>query len=578
MPIIHLISEPTLNYSVCHSYYIEFLDEALRSGKDNILQENLFIVLTSVEMVALCRVMAVLHFKICMPMRWLAGNTHFLGRTGFDWSSRSMGKAIDSLYSACLELQQNGELYLNEEFMNAIFDNIYVDSTGNPAPLLPLQEAMTYQYEERQTVAIDGSKVLPYDQLNAEMFYPVRPENQQTSDLVKKMAIEVADCILKELCDPKKALSDYLSCKEGKFSWGETSDEVHEACLGRMATNDFAESPFAGLTQQMQQFGRVLGIHASAVSHAKFSGDFCLDYKDSTNDGRYFKLPKDMRESLLTYALSIAPTVRKEEKEALELQREAKKQKQKVLLEKQMLACKKEYADALTYIEIAHSPAFWSTKTVAKTQFKKLTSNSAKLNAVKEQIRIRVLGFGWNDLHHPWSKDGVAYTPQQLLDYLVDVILPEEKKRGLPDKPEMNLPSRKYLPQLGEKTADVDVLEMKYEMEKDKAIEEAIQLREDWEGQGLTDRHEKLQPPRPEVDAKLVDKEMEILFAYKEPDGSINMMWCQGTVMAVKKNSKVHIKWDISTLREGDKAITEETLLKSKYNKHVLGGWRYSLD
>ncbi len=55
------------------------------------------------------------------------------------------------------------------------------------------------------------------------------------------------------------------------------------------------------------------------------------------------------------------------------------------------------------------------------------------------------------------------------------------------------------------------------------------------------------------------------------------MMWCQGTVMAVKKNSKVHIKWDISTLREGDKAITEETLLKSKYNKHVLGGCRYSL-
>ena len=97
-------------------------------------------------------------------MRWLAGNTHFLGRTGFDWSSHSMGKANDSLYSACLELQQNGEMFLNEEFMNAIFDNIYVDSTGNPAPLLPLQEAMTYQYEERQTVAIDGSKVLPYNQ------------------------------------------------------------------------------------------------------------------------------------------------------------------------------------------------------------------------------------------------------------------------------------------------------------------------------------------------------------------------------------------------------------------------------
>ncbi len=66
-----------------------------------------------------------------MSMWWLAGNTHFLGRMGFDWSSHSMGKAIDALYNACVELQQNGDLYIDEDFMNAIFDKIYVDSEGN---------------------------------------------------------------------------------------------------------------------------------------------------------------------------------------------------------------------------------------------------------------------------------------------------------------------------------------------------------------------------------------------------------------------------------------------------------------
>jgi hypothetical protein len=45
-------------------YYVEFLDECLHGCNDNILQENLFIVLTSVEMVALCQTMAILHFKI----------------------------------------------------------------------------------------------------------------------------------------------------------------------------------------------------------------------------------------------------------------------------------------------------------------------------------------------------------------------------------------------------------------------------------------------------------------------------------------------------------------------------------
>ncbi len=84
------------------------------------MQENLFIVLTSFEIVALCRVMAILHFKICMPMQWLAGNTHWLGQTGYHWSTRSMGKAIDALYNASVQMEQDGKLFLDENFMNGI--------------------------------------------------------------------------------------------------------------------------------------------------------------------------------------------------------------------------------------------------------------------------------------------------------------------------------------------------------------------------------------------------------------------------------------------------------------------------
>ena len=139
--------------------------------------------LTSLEMVSLCRVMAILHFKVCMPMRWLAGNTHALGQTGYDWSARSMGKAIDALHDALMKIESDGSLFLNEEFMNQFFSLIHEDGEGNPAPLEPLEEAMRYQFEERQTPAIDGSKVLPIDQLNAELFYPQRPENVETLKL-----------------------------------------------------------------------------------------------------------------------------------------------------------------------------------------------------------------------------------------------------------------------------------------------------------------------------------------------------------------------------------------------------------
>lgn len=199
-------------------YYVEWLDECLRTVKDNILQENLFIVLTSVEMIALCRVMAILHYKICMPLRWLAGNTHFLGQTGYDWSARSMGKAIDSLERALEHIELDGKLYLDEDFMNEIFDDIYVDDDGNAAPLAPLKDAMGYTMEEKQSERLDGSKVLSFDLLNAELFYPERDENKATTALVEAMAREVAECMLTELRDTSKATSDYVSSIGGKFS------------------------------------------------------------------------------------------------------------------------------------------------------------------------------------------------------------------------------------------------------------------------------------------------------------------------------------------------------------------------
>ena len=59
----------TLNFYHLLRYYVEFLDEMLEAANDNILQENLFCVLTSSEMVALSRVMAIVHFKIALPMR-----------------------------------------------------------------------------------------------------------------------------------------------------------------------------------------------------------------------------------------------------------------------------------------------------------------------------------------------------------------------------------------------------------------------------------------------------------------------------------------------------------------------------
>ena len=96
-----------------------------------------------------------------------------------------------------------------------------------------------------------------------------------------------------------------------------------------------------------------------------------------------------------------------------------------------MLDVQLEYANALTYMDMFHSQACWKSKTDAKTSFKKLNSFAVKLETVNDRIQIQVIGFGWKDLHHPWSKNGVDYTPDQLLSHLIDRIIPQQNKRGV---------------------------------------------------------------------------------------------------------------------------------------------------
>ena len=47
-------------------YYVPFLDQCLEASKDNILQENLFYILTSEEMIALTCVFAIFHLTVFM--------------------------------------------------------------------------------------------------------------------------------------------------------------------------------------------------------------------------------------------------------------------------------------------------------------------------------------------------------------------------------------------------------------------------------------------------------------------------------------------------------------------------------
>jgi hypothetical protein len=105
----------------------------------------------------------------------------------------------------------------------------------------------------------------------------------------------------------------------------------------------------------------------------------------------------------------------------MEKQQESKLKKQNLLRKWKMVVVQEEYTRPLTYVEMAHSEAFWCTKVQAKRAFDKLSSTTVKHNAVKEQISIHVIRFGWKGLNYPWSKNGVEYLPEHLFDHLMNI-------------------------------------------------------------------------------------------------------------------------------------------------------------
>ena len=155
-------------------YYIQFPDEMLLAeAKCNISQTNLFIVLSSMEIIAMCRTYAIFHFCISLPMGWLAGNTHTLKDS--DWSIFSIGRAINLLEFSLSNIVNDGQQMLSNKFIMGIFE-----------PLLDtfpqFQLYMTFIFEGKETPTIvknqsnlmefDNLKKLPYNLLKAELFYP----------------------------------------------------------------------------------------------------------------------------------------------------------------------------------------------------------------------------------------------------------------------------------------------------------------------------------------------------------------------------------------------------------------------
>lgn len=97
-----------------YPYYVEFLDTMLQKppkqkGQEvSILQQSLFVALSSEEMIALSRLFSIMQLSVCIPFRWLSGKTHELAK--YKWGPMYMSQAIDTLFEKMIELEKKPHL------------------------------------------------------------------------------------------------------------------------------------------------------------------------------------------------------------------------------------------------------------------------------------------------------------------------------------------------------------------------------------------------------------------------------------------------------------------------------------
>jgi hypothetical protein len=311
-----------------------------------------------------------------------------------------------------------------------------------------------------------------------------------------------ATSIITELFDQNKATYKYLSVSKSEFSHHYSMEERKQSLIGIRATNDGPESVFGGATANIQRYGRISLSGAGSVGDMKQNA-FLYQPTKSENSvkplRKFHQFDLSLQEAIILTAITDAPATQKQNNDDLERQAKARRIKEELIKEKNLEKATEEYIDALYYYQMNFLPACWKTDPkIVATELKKLTLETMRYSALKENITIRVKGLGWEWCHHAWSKDGKKYSVLELARHL-RWITKEEKKYDIPTGPSINVPTRTYLPILGTQTCDVAALDHRYLSDEIRFKQKAEKACHERESKGYGSMYSQLQPfSRPE--------------------------------------------------------------------------------
>ena len=251
-------------------YYLEFLVWRMRCGHDGgILERNLFMMLRSTEVMSFLRVLSILHISVCMPMRWLAGNCGDL--TQYNFGVAEMGTVVDIMDKAFGQIVNDGTKTMNEKFMMQMFDKL-------TRKIPPFKQYLTYMFDEKSSNLVGPctkeERVLPWDMVRTELFYPTRVDMLETTSVVPELASEAGAIFRVEFRDKGKATAKYLSSIGGTKSMKKITMAERRAGRGIDASNSVSESSHAGLGEELDKFGTIDLQNCSAAPMSRTNNGF----------------------------------------------------------------------------------------------------------------------------------------------------------------------------------------------------------------------------------------------------------------------------------------------------------------
>ena len=574
---------------IMRKYIIEFLHTLVHGGNhSNILEDFLYISFSSAEFIAMTRANAIVDIVISMPLRWLSGNAYKLD----NFSPLDMRIALRLVHDLFEKVALDGSVLLDPD----------LDLFGSFADTQPLfAEWRKYMFEDKCALSADGTtSYLTYKLVRDELLDPRDPTNQGSRlKTIEYLEVQAKAALLK-INDPKLALARNLAPVEG------VGDVLGRAdTIGLDATNDrLSESIFGMWDYILRRNPGITLEAASALVQA-------MAMKAFDEGGMLDQLPEKEARALFDMARTTMDEMRvidRADHAALDAYHTSKRKSNSQL---ELDALVKQYALALSFF------ARWQQRGVsspeaAREKLDGIAKSQDKLDWLREQIEMRVIGLGFDEFKPAWSssKDENVGTVDGLSGLLRDILMEEAERRGddaLPSAAVVPQMRRKTFKELGTPTVQATELADKVlALPAAELLQRAQAKRQALCDAGELDEVGDEQPEHAPVrDASLVGAWLEIRWRYWEavndPTGKDKRkkkavdIWCEGEVMGIangttdkegdgatcKKIAKagaVRMRWPEDKEREVPEPehFTWCILTDANWNEEAVTGWRFS--